>query len=121
LKALAVWIKFTANSIHCAGDRVLSGARNLYGIQSLGALLQLKLHRFSFIQGTVAIRLDGGKMHKHIFASRPLNETVTFSSVKPLDDALFFQSEVSLLVVVVAIGACGHLSKSRVTAFQAHK
>jgi hypothetical protein len=59
-------------------------------IQSFGALLADKFHGIAFVERFVAVLLYGGKVDEDIFAARPLNETVSFSSVEPLYDALFF-------------------------------
>jgi hypothetical protein len=51
-----------------------------------------ELHRLTFVQHLVSASLDGGEMHKDIFARLPLNKAKTLGSVEPLDYALFLQT-----------------------------
>ena len=58
--------------------------------KAFGTFLKLILHCLAFVKGPVAIFLDSGKVHKDVFAGRPLNEAIAFGSVKPLDCSLLF-------------------------------
>jgi len=62
---------------------------HVLGLQSLGPLLHLELYLRAFIQGTIAVRLDGRKVYEHVVAATALDETVAFSGVKPFHDAFF--------------------------------
>jgi hypothetical protein len=58
-------------------------------VETLWALLTLKIYRVSLIQGFETTLLNRREMHKNIFASRALNETVPFGAIKPLHYTTF--------------------------------
>ena len=62
---------------------------DVLGLQSLRPLLHLELYLRAFIQGTVAVRLDGRKVYEHVIAATSLDETIAFRGVKPFHDAFF--------------------------------
>jgi hypothetical protein len=57
-------------------------------LQTLGSLLDFKFHRLPFVEGLVALGLDGGEMDKNILAGLSLDETVSLGRIKPLDCSL---------------------------------
>jgi hypothetical protein len=67
------------------------GLKNLYvlGLETLGTLHDVELHCLAFLQAAEAIRLNGRKMHEHVFAILPADEAVSFGVVKPLHCSLF--------------------------------
>jgi hypothetical protein len=70
-----------------------SGADYVSRLEPLGALQQIKLHGFALIQRAVTILLDGGEMNEDIFPCGPLDETISFSPVKPLHSTLLSHNE----------------------------
>jgi len=72
------------------GEQRLFRASYFDRVQALGPLLQLELDRLAFVQRTIPIRLDRGKMNKDIFTGRALYESVPFCPVEPLDYTFFF-------------------------------
>lgn len=54
------------------------------GLETLRTFEEIELHRLAFVQRTIAILLNGGKMDEYIFASRALDKTVALGPVKPL-------------------------------------
>src|SRR6266849_4029284 len=67
-----------------AGNPAGLSADHIGRLEALGALEQIKLHRFAFVERAVAILLNRGEMDEHVFASGALDEPVTFSPVEPL-------------------------------------
>src|ERR1700733_13179130 len=65
---------------------VLLGLRqgDLLGLQPFGTFLHDEGHARSFVEGAIPAGFDGRKMHEHIFAVVALDESKTFSGVKPL-------------------------------------
>src|SRR6516225_9741258 len=63
-------------------------ACNVLCLKAFRALLHLKFHRLTLVEGLVAIHLNGGKMHENIFAGLTLDEPVTLRSIEPLHCAL---------------------------------
>ena len=53
-------------------------------LKTFGALQQVELHRFTFVERAVSVLLNSGEMHKHVFAGGALNKTIAFRAVKPL-------------------------------------
>jgi hypothetical protein len=62
---------------------------HVLGLQSLGTLLHLELHLRTFVQATVAVGLDGGKVNEHIVAARSLDKSIAFGGIEPLHDTFF--------------------------------
>jgi hypothetical protein len=60
-----------------------------FGLQAFRALFDFKFHQLAFVQGFVALRLNGRKVDEDVFARLPLNEPVAFRCIKPLHDTLF--------------------------------
>ena len=57
-------------------------------LEAFRSLQQIKLHGLTFIQSTIAVFLNGGKVNEHVFSGGPLDEAVSFSPVEPLDCTL---------------------------------
>jgi hypothetical protein len=53
-------------------------------LEAFRALQQVELDSFALVESAIAVFLDGGEMNEHILARGPLDESVTFGSVKPL-------------------------------------
>ena len=66
------------------------GQADLFGLQTLRAAGHDKGDLRTFVERTVATRLDCGKMDEDIFAVFALNKSETFSGVKPLYGSCFF-------------------------------
>jgi hypothetical protein len=64
-------------------------AHYVEGVQALGTLLALKIDRIPLIQDLEATLLNRREMHKYVFASGTLNETVSFSAIEPLHYTTF--------------------------------
>jgi hypothetical protein len=60
------------------------GSDDVCRLKALGALKQIELHGLTFIQRAVAVLLDGGEVHEHIFARGALDESITLRPVEPL-------------------------------------
>lgn len=61
----------------------------VFRLQSFGALLDLELHFRAFVQRTIAIRLNRGKVNEHIVAAGPLDESIALRGIKPFHYAFF--------------------------------
>lgn len=77
------------------GMGLLGGADHVCRVESLGALLALEFDGFAFVECLIARVLDGGEVDENVLAAGPLDETVTFRSVEPLNYALLFHSNSS--------------------------
>ena len=53
-------------------------------LETLGPLGHFELNSRTFIERTVTVRLDGGKMNEDVFACFALNESEALGRVKPL-------------------------------------
>ena len=53
-------------------------------LKSLGTFQQVKLDSLTLVQGPVAVLLDGGEVHKHIFPRGALDESISLRPVEPL-------------------------------------
>jgi len=53
-------------------------------LKAFGALEQIELHGLTFIQGAVAVLLDRGEVHEHIFSRGALDEPISLRPVEPL-------------------------------------
>jgi hypothetical protein len=51
---------------------------------AFGTFEEFKLYRFAFVQGSVSIFLDCGKMDENVLSGRTLDKTVTLGAIKPL-------------------------------------
>jgi len=69
---------------------------------ALGSFEQVELHALAFVQSAVAVLLDGGEVHENIFATRPLNETIALSTIKPFHCSLL--SHKQLLSPQIEVG-----------------
>jgi hypothetical protein len=53
----------------CASGREAElAAADVCGLKALRAFQQIKLYRLALIDGAIAVFLDGGEMHEHVFA-----------------------------------------------------
>jgi len=68
-----------------ASARRRLNAHDVRCLEALGALSEIELNRLALVQAPIAVLLDSGEMHEDIFTRGPLDETITFGSVKPLD------------------------------------
>jgi len=64
-------------------------ARNVLRLKALRTLLHFELHRLTFIEGLVAVHLNGGEVYEHIFSRLALDESITLRSIEPLHCSLF--------------------------------
>ena len=64
-------------------------ARNVLRLKAFRTLLHFELHRLALIQGFVAVHLNGGKVHEHIFSGLALDESIALRSIEPLHCSLF--------------------------------
>jgi hypothetical protein len=69
--------------------RLTLNLHHLLRLQTLGALLHLKLDELAFVQGLVSIHLNGGEVNEYVLSRLALNETIPLRSVEPLDHTLF--------------------------------
>jgi len=53
-------------------------------LEALGALQQVKLHGLTLVERAVAVLLDCGEVHEHIFPRGALDESIPFRPVEPL-------------------------------------
>ena len=60
------------------------GADYIRCLKTLGAFEQVKLDGFPFVQGPVAVLLDGGEVHEHIFPRGALDKSISLRPVEPL-------------------------------------
>src|SRR5208337_3734278 len=75
------------------GWRDLCRAHDIARLEALGAFEQIELDSFAFVQRTVAVLLDGRKMHEHILARGALDESVSLRPIEPLHSTLFSHKE----------------------------
>ena len=64
---------------------------DVFRLQALRPLRHLKFHRLSFVEASVAFRLDRAEMDKYVLTGLALDESEPFAGVKPLHYSLFFQ------------------------------
>src|SRR5215471_15863362 len=74
----------------------LRGRGDVRGLQAFGPLSHLELHLGTFIQGTVALRLNCREMYEHILAILTLDKSISLGRVEPLYCAFFFHLLMSL-------------------------
>src|ERR1700758_4273316 len=80
---------------------------NVFGLQALGASLDLELDFGAFVQGAISLGHNRRKMHEHIVASRALNKSVPLGGVKPLYCTFFLHYNFSYFMFVVLISFTG--------------
>src|SRR5215469_10999734 len=81
-------------------------------LKALRALLHFEFHRLAFIQGLVAVHLNGGEVHKHIFAGLALDEPVALRSIEPLHCSLFLHFRTSMLKLLCLSWSRGPVSQA---------
>src|SRR5882724_9075241 len=59
-------------------------------LQTLGTARHFELNPGTFVQASIALRLNRGEVYKYIFAVFSLNEAIPFGCVKPLHCTFFF-------------------------------
>src|SRR5271169_1384881 len=57
-------------------------------LQTFRPLLHFKFHRLTLVEGLVALGLDRGEMHEHIFARLALDKPIALGRVEPLHRTL---------------------------------
>ena len=60
-----------------------------FRLQALGSFLHFELHRLTFIESLVTLRLDRAVVHEDVLTALTLDEPIAFAGVKPLDCTLF--------------------------------
>ena len=83
-------IPFNAGRPGEPARREISGRCDVGRLQAFGALGHLKFYSGAFIQRAIALRLDGGEVHEHVFSILPLDKTVALGCVEPLHCPFFF-------------------------------
>jgi hypothetical protein len=63
---------------------------DVLGLQAFLATHDGEFNALAFFQAAVTVADDGIEVDEDIIALRPLNETIAFAGVEPLNDALFF-------------------------------
>jgi hypothetical protein len=76
---------------------------DVFRLQALRALLDLELDLGTFIQGTIAVVLDGRKVNEHVIAAGTLDESIALGGVKPLHNTFFFHLHFSSSLFVVLL------------------
>ncbi|SPE33269.1 hypothetical protein SBA3_1980002 [Candidatus Sulfopaludibacter sp. SbA3] len=84
--------------------RERSDADYVFGLKTLGTLLDLELHLGAFIQAAIATGLDRGKVNEHIVAARSLDESIAFSGIKPFHNTFFLHYTFSYYMFVAPLG-----------------
>jgi len=64
--------------------RRLRRADDVCRLEAFGALQQVKLHGLTLVQGAVAVLLDRGEVHEHVFSRGALDKSIPFRPVEPL-------------------------------------
>jgi hypothetical protein len=64
---------------------VLREGHYIGSLQTFGAFLNGKLHLLFGFQLTVAIRLNGGEVHKHIITTIATNEAIALGGIEPFN------------------------------------
>ncbi len=62
---------------------------DVFGLQALGALGDIELHRLAFLQALETARLDGREMHENVFARLAADKAVALGVIEPLYCSLF--------------------------------
>jgi len=70
------------------GDPAGLDADHVARLEALGALQQIELHGFAFIERAIPVFLNGGEVYEDILPGGALDKTVPFGPVKPLNCAL---------------------------------
>jgi hypothetical protein len=97
------------------GRHLTSGTpHHVCGVESFGTLLAFKLYRVALVQRLIAIFLNCREMYEDVLSSGTLDKTVSFSSIEPLDHAIFLQAN-SLSDLLHAVGIL-ELSRARLLA-----
>ena len=75
-----------------ASDPISGAAYHVRGVESFGSLLAFELDRIALVQSLVSVFLNSREVYKDVLTSGTLDKTVSFSSVEPLDHAIFLQA-----------------------------
>jgi hypothetical protein len=83
-------------------DRPFAQVRSLkrldvFRLPALWALGDIELHRLALLKALEPARLDGGEMHKNVFATLTADEAIAFGVVEPLYCSLFCHVDTSFL------------------------
>jgi hypothetical protein len=65
-------------------------AHDAFGLQTLGALLDLEFDCLALIQSLVSLALDGRKMNENVLSGLALDESITLGRIEPLHCTLLF-------------------------------
>jgi hypothetical protein len=60
-------------------------------LKAFRALLYFELHRLTFVQRLITLRLNRGKMYEYIFPGLALDEPKALRSIEPLHCSLFLR------------------------------
>ena len=71
--------------------------RDVFGLEALVALADLKLHKFAFAQRFISVHLNSREVNEDVLSRLTLNEPVPLRGVEPLHHTLF-SSQRSLLL-----------------------
>src|SRR5690349_14878604 len=61
----------------------LHASADVRRLEAFRPLEEIELDLFALVQGAIAVFLDGGEMDEHVLPGGPLNEAVSFGSIKP--------------------------------------
>src|ERR1700691_3738407 len=64
--------------------RRLRCADDVCRLEAFGAFQQVKLHGLTLVEGAVAVLLDRGEVHEHVFSRGALDKSIPFRPVEPL-------------------------------------
>src|SRR5262245_51035929 len=59
-------------------------------LQTLGTARHFELNSGTFVQSSIALRLNRGEVYEYVFTVLPLNEAIPFGCVEPLHCTFFF-------------------------------
>lgn len=76
---------------------------HLLGLQTLGAALDDERHASAFIEGAITAGLDRRKVDENVLAIVALDETESFSGVKPLHCTCFFHCSLFSFYIFLAM------------------
>jgi hypothetical protein len=62
---------------------------DVFSLKALRSLLDLELHKLSFVERFVSIHLNGGKVNENVFPGLALDEAKSLRCIEPLHHTLF--------------------------------
>src|SRR5690348_4302834 len=95
-------------------------AYDVLSLKALRTLFDFKFHSLPFIQGFVAVHLNGGEVHENVFPGLALNKSVALRSIEPLHSSLFlhFPNLVSKIALPLLVRAPGLIDPASARASQ---